>query len=335
MAQPIVFFLHGMGNQEKGWSKEATELLQTKASAIKNTWKIRRHELEYDSKFRDLLAAWSKNSKAIIADAQPANQDALKDMLGWLNKADDKASFAWTAAADVFLWRTSSTIRKLIINHLANQVAPVIAKAAAGNARNVHFVAHSLGTAVLHELLSALATGAWTPAGSNQIDGLAATRWRPMGIHTVANVTKILELDRNPAYESVVRPGPPNDSGSYCMIYRNYAHRFDPIAQASPFQPPWAANGFYDSYEPIRIKDVKKVHDLTHYLHLPIVHVPMLESMFNLLPPDSDALDQIPDGFKTPSKAIEDRLKEEIEKFGSELSWFESLRSLYRYLKEL
>ena len=252
-----------------------------------------------------------------------------------LEQADDQDSFAWSAAADVFLWRSSDLIRKLVINHLANQVAPVVAKASAGNARNVHFVAHSLGTAVLHELLTALARGAWTPDDGNAVDGFEAIRWRPMGIHMVANVTRILQLKRNPVYESPIRPGHSNDPNSYCINYRSYAHKLDPIAQASPFRPPWADNGFYTKYTPIRVRDVREVHDLTHYLKLPIVHVPMLECMFRPLPPDSDALDQIPEGFKIPSKKQRDKLQEELEKFGAEHGLFDSLRALYRYLKGL
>jgi len=334
MARPIVFMLHGMGNHDKGWSAGASEILGNRAVALNDRWKIIPHELEYDSKFQGLLAAWAKNSKKIIADAQPANKDQLKEVVGWLNKAD-KDSFAWSAAADVFLWRTSSTIRKLIINHLANQIAPVIAKVPAGQAKNVHFVAHSLGTAVLHEVLTALAMGSWTPDDGNSINGLAPTQWRAMGIHTVANVSRALQLSRNPVYQSPVKPGPSGNPTSYCQLFRNYSHALDPFVHIAPFKPPWSTNPRYESFRPRRINDPKKVHALESYLQIPIVNVPMLETMFDRLPPDSGALDDIPPGFKMPTKAAEDLLKAEVEKFGEEPSLFHLVRSIFNYLKEL
>lgn len=333
MAKPIVFFLHGMGTHESGWSNEAATILEKRAASLKATWKFTPKELEYDSKFRDLLGAWSKTSKGVISAALPENQDSLKSLVGWLNKADDKDSFAWSAAADVFLWRTSRLARNVIINHLANQVAPVVANAAAGAAINVHFIVHSLGTAVAHELLSAMAAGAWTSDDDGQVDGFSAARWRPMGIHMVANVSKLLELDRNPAYESPVRPGPPGQATSYCQLYRSYDHRFDPIAQIGDFKPPWSSSSRYSAFEPVRIKSAKNVHDLTHYLSLPVVNVPILESMFGNLPPDSGAFDDVPSGFKTPSAAVKNRLREEIEKSGVDPDLFQTMRAVYDFFK--
>lgn len=333
MAKPLVFFLHGMGTHEAGWSKDAVSILEKRAASLRSNWTFTAQELEYDSKFRDLLGAWSKASKEVISAAHPSNQERVKGLVSWLNKADDKSSFAWSAAADVFLWRTSKIIRNLIINHLANQVAPVIAKARAGTVLNVHFVVHSLGTAVAHELLSAMARGAWTSDGDVQVDGLESTRWRPAGIHMVANVSKLLELERNPAYESPVCPGPTAEATSYCKTYRSYDHRFDPIARVGAFKPPWAANNRYAAFEPMRIKSSKAVHELTHYVSLPVVNVPMLESMFGSLPPDSGALDDVPDGFKTPSTAVKNSLKEEIEKFGVDPDLFQTMRAVYEFFK--
>ncbi len=82
MARPIVFMLHGMGTHDQGWSKDAFDILDKRATSLKDSWKIVPHELEYDSKFKDLLGAWAKNSKKIITDAQPANQDQLKEVVG-------------------------------------------------------------------------------------------------------------------------------------------------------------------------------------------------------------------------------------------------------------
>ena len=333
MTDCIVFFLHGMGVHKKGWSKPAVKVLSNRAKALSPSegWKIIPKELEYDSKLQNLLDSWSKKSKDILSAAQPANKSALSEIVGWLNDAGDQGNFAWAAAADVFLWRTSSTIRKLLVNHLANQVAPVIAEASPAQARNIHFVAHSLGTAVCHEMLSALAYGAWTPESTEARDGFEVSRWRPMGIHMVANVSKLLELQRNPVYRSPIRPGHSGDPKSYCQFYRNYNHRLDPIGQIKPFEPPWADSGRYDSFEPTRLKSEKEIHTLAHYINLPIVHVSMLETMFGRLPPDSDAFDQMPSGFKAPQKIVQDRLKAEIEEFGSNSSLFQTVRSVYRF----
>lgn len=334
MARPIVFMLHGMGTHEPGWSDRGFEILDVRARSFRDSWRIVPHELEYDSKFGDLLGAWAKNSKQIVADAQPANKEPLKQLVGWLNDAD-KDTFAWTAAADVFLWRTSTMVRNLIINHLANQVAPVIARSPAGQARNVHFVAHSLGTPVLHELLSALATSAWTPEGDGTVDGLAPRRWRPMAIHTVANVSRALELSRNPVYTSPVKPGPTGNPVSYCRKFLNYGHALDPFVHIAPFEPPWATESQYESFRPMRVREPREVHALESYLQLSIVNVPMIESMFDPLPPGSEALDDVPAGFKMPTKAIEGQLKAEIEKFGQGSNLFQTVRSVYNYFKGL
>lgn len=333
MAKPLVFLLHGMGTHEAGWSKPATDLLAANAKDLNSEWTIKFHELEYDSKFREILGAWSKTSKQIVADAQPGNKEALKDLVGWLNDANDKTSFAWAAAADTFLWRTSNKIRNLLINHLAAQVAPVVAKATAGVARNVHFVGHSLGTPVLHEFLSALATGAWTPPDGISVNGFGPTRWRPMAVHMVSNVSKLLELNRNPAYLSPVKPGPAGEPTSYCCFYRSYGHKLDPIAQIGAFRPPWANSSRYEALEPTRVRKLKEVHDLEHYLAQPIVYVPMLETMFGKLPPDSGALDRVPQGFEAPNELTKNELREEAEKFGTDPSLFQTMRGIYEFFR--
>ena len=232
-----------------------------------------------------------------------------------------------------FPWRTSDTIRKVILNHLANQVAEVLSRQNV-SMRNVHFVAHSLGNAVLHELLTHKARGDWTPDDSVDVDGLKATRWRPQGIHTVANVSKLLELKRNPAYSSPVKPGFANDPDSYCFIFRNYAHQLDPFTIPKPFSPPWVDNDYYSAYRPILIRDPKEVHSFGHYMSLAVVHAPILESMFGFLPDDSRAFDYVPDGFSHPTTAVKHRLEEQIEKFGVDPGFFDTLRSVHRYFKE-
>ena len=54
MPQPVVFLLHGMGNQEEDWSKPAQDILEKRAAALNSNWKIRFFELEYDSIFSKL-----------------------------------------------------------------------------------------------------------------------------------------------------------------------------------------------------------------------------------------------------------------------------------------
>jgi hypothetical protein len=91
----------------------------------------------------------------------------------------------------------------------------------------------------------------------------------------ISNVSRVLQASPK-AYDSIVKPGPIGDKKSYCAQYYNFRHELDLPARIKSFSPvEWAG------YEFIAVSHYRDhdIHDVSHYLDNPRVHIPILRSL--------------------------------------------------------
>lgn len=152
-------------------------------------------------------------------------------------------------------------------------------------AANVHVLGHSLGTSVVHDALAKLYGSEPLIDGNDDSLKLQVNRDRLVGVHQVANVSRLLQSFRKVG-ASEVRPGV-----GCCATFVEYRHKLDPIAKIKPFDPTdnqeWVPHAVYrhayDLIEPSGVVSAN-VHDLGHYLRDPLVHLELFASLFRFRP---------------------------------------------------
>ena len=181
--------------------------------------------------------------------------------------------FFWTHVLDVLLYRFVADYTTPIRDKVALDVATAWHKADLDNGARtpVHFVAHSLGTVVMHDALAKLAAEPGFGAGTHRIESIL----------TLANVSSVLE-NGNPAYKSVDRPlfaAPP--PRGITAAYISIRHELDPIAAVKTFRGDengWPPTGYQDDV----LVDLKKwdPHGYTHYLDNPDAHLRLFQRLW-------------------------------------------------------
>lgn len=225
--------------------------------------------LTYHQFFDDIRTKWTQQAGSeagflpLLKQLVFSDPQAVAKLPGWVQSA---GSFFWTHVLDVLLYRFVAEFTVPIRDEVATQIAEAWHKADIDNGANttVHFVAHSLGTAVLHDSIATLASDPAFSPGTHLITSFI----------TCANVSSILETNF-PAYGSFDRPidaAPPPD-GMTAMAF-SFRHELDPIAAVKTFRGDlhgWPASGYHDEVA-IDVKDWN-VHGYTHYLDNPISHL--------------------------------------------------------------
>ena len=248
----ILFLVHGMGKygqmadgaykpDPKGWFADAEDELRKNYDLfIKDTiaggdpfdarFTIQR--VEFDSIFETFRDGWqqqSANWNKLVVDWGSLGlggafvQDIEAFFAG--NKPD---AFLWTHLADAALYM-APTVRAQVQAHVAHTVVDALAAAAnAGTLGRWSVIAHSLGSAVMHDSLAdlqALAAqdpvldAAWTP---------------PRVICMAANVARLLSEDVGGLYADTLAPTGPDHPFSYISC----RHELDPFTAILPFDPP-------------------------------------------------------------------------------------------------
>jgi len=302
-----VFLVHGMGHHPDNWHTDVAATLKR----LYSKYRLSRQPFEqrfalkpisYDGVFRRLVESWQQNANALgaVADAVGANE--VSNLVGWLRNAGAVSGNAiWTHAADVLMYRLFFTVRQEIKTHVASQIASEIKKLNASERWSV--IAHSLGTAVTHDSLDMLWTG-------TQEDG-SPTGFEPRHeqarvVAMVANVSRVLQTVPK-VYDGTVKPGRAGQNGRGCLNYMTCRHVLDPFCIPKMFRPinwPDAAaveRGIYQYIEVDHIHDIN-VHDFSHYLKHPRIHIPLFRKLA---------------GFDSAvTKAEEDEALSSFKKFG-------------------
>jgi hypothetical protein len=278
-----LFLIHGMGKHEEGWHQPVVDTLRdiydryrvSKFVSFDDRFKV--VALGYDDVLRDLLAMWQEGAEGVGQLAEGVDAEQVENLVGWLRDIDPD-QFVWSHAADALLYRLFFDVRQTVRTTVARQIAEEITDLKANETWSV--IAHSLGTAVVHDALDALWTGQ-LPGGVGT--GFGPAQNKAQLVMMVANASRLLETSPD-VYESTVRPGDSNDAESGCFHYLSARHRLDPVTIPRRFEPVnWPrpdsiAKGRYLPVEVWHIHD-KNVHGWEHYLINPAVHVPMLRAL--------------------------------------------------------
>jgi len=294
----LVFLVHGMGIHETGWESqyidaldaayEQYELLSQKPLRERFTFV----PLSYDEIFRELVSNWATNAEFVDRAATEAGVSKTQ-LTGWLKGADvTDANFKWTHAADVLMYKAFSLVRERVCQHVGNQIVQALAKQIQDEGRSLwSVVAHSLGTAVIHDTLARLWDSQSTAPGHV---AFSAQNEQAQVIAMVANVSRLLETktanEPYDVFKTAVAPGRMAQAGRGCLYYFNARHRLDPFTIPKMFSPQMWPDEAALLASPPRYAHVEvdhihmwNVHDFGHYMKNPKVHVPLLRRLVSSL----------------------------------------------------
>lgn len=284
----VIFLLHGMGDTVPGWSAPVQELIRKKYQLYKVA-KIRKfdsdfvfRELNYNHVFENHIEKWKNNSKAVTAALEASGiQSDLLDSLTGINSAAAKKEFASTHILDVILYRYMKGIKSQVISHLSAQLVGKLNESNDVPAYSI--ISHSLGTAVMHDVMQANITTDEFPLGTAH--GL------PQLYMTLANVSRVLEDSDTNVYSSAVRPRLQDKNKLYgCNKFVNVAHKLDPFTMVKTFKPGWKKgaskpldNLKFNAYQSISISGLTGINpnDLEHYLENPHTHVALFRKLIS------------------------------------------------------
>lgn len=281
MSKHVLFLVHGMGVHKKGnWADSVIEKLKesSKKYSYFNKYKLEDEveflQISYDNIISsDVLNKWKEGATA-ISDFAKENGLEDNDALNWLKNAEKKEKkFLWSHVADVIIYRFFRIYRVRIQMSVIKQIADEIDRKIreSGEAR-CSVLAHSLGTAVVHDSLHYLGTQKW--GGTTNV--FDPTHWRFQSIFMIANTSRLLQTEPK-AYNSIVKPGPNLDSGSYFYKYFNFRHELDPVPFPRMFDPV----GWGSAYQSFVVRHFWNwdIHGFEHYLDNPRVHIPILRAL--------------------------------------------------------
>lgn len=291
MPRTYVFLIHGIGKQPEGaWSDSWQQALlqalghydERSSDDIRQNL-IRFVPISYDHVFEGYRKRWVDLGGA-LADSEIIQQGPVKDALTWV-KNDHEPGIQdafWTYALDAVLWFGLPQARAAVIASVLSQTVDGVKAMLAenGSADRAHWVAHSLGTSVLHDALvslrfdQSLHEGAFDPANF---------KWQSVSM--LANTSRLLRaqkvltpgvaLEQFDPYRSLLKPGSP---ASLTRSYCNFHHRLDPITWPMQFRPLDFTIGYHDD-ETQHFMDPRHVHDFTHYVDNPRVQLRLLRTL--------------------------------------------------------
>ncbi len=288
MPKHVLFLVHGMGDTVPGWSTPVQELIKQKYQLYKIS-KIKKFdnnfvfkELNYNYVFEGHIEKWKESASAVtnILEASGIESELLSTLEGFSSKAARK-EFASTHLLDVVLYRFMKGIKSQVISHISEQLVGKLNETSTVPTYSI--ICHSLGTAVMHDVMQANLTTDHFP--------LSTAHGVPEVYMTLANVSRVLEDSDTNVYTSAVRPRLKDKNRLCgCNQFINVAHKLDPFTMVRTFNPAWKKgsakplnNLKYDSYQQLSISGITGAnpHDFEHYLEHPGTHVPLFRNLIS------------------------------------------------------
>ena len=324
--KPLVIVVHGMGKHAKGDFKKQFIASANKAMKRYKGFKTKKiealtdiEEIHYDGFFDEMRTKMANNAdpvatrlKAIgsISGLNWGSELVLK--LASVESEFGKDDFLYTHLLDVVFY--ASLLGGKVRIDVARQLVALLKKYPT---RDVHIVAHSLGTAVIHDTLALLYRPDFDIA--DEVPDLSVTNDRLMSIWMVSNVSALVNAVTGliDPYRSTVKPTP--DGCTNFMI--DVRHELDPFTWIRRFDPKdngdWIPSEYYQTaFLPVTTSVVRKVntHDFSEYIENPHVALPLLRQLVSLNPkPDEIASinndykkSDIPGAFNALRESLED-----------------------------
>lgn len=337
----LLIAVHGMGSNPPQWSTRIRDKLdavarryaQFQADSAAFHTHFTFAEVRYDGVFQRFVNEWDAQADA-FKQFRDANQSLLpkgawSKLFKWLTDTtlpDDEKNAFWSTLIDPVLYRAFPIVRDEVrANVMAQMVGHMTANMVDG-AVQVSVLAHSLGTAVAHDVLQLLASGA---AGGN--GAFTAREWKFDHLFMLANVALLgppglIDLKpSDPGYLVIPQSAVPIGSGPethYCTRFYSFRHEWDPFIRWAPMDPErFGADWGTDFRAPTPFMQIQSanVHGFTHYLDHPAVHIPIINAMMGFSAigkkEERDAIAAYPLLGSPQCSALIDSLKELIDNF--------------------
>ncbi len=324
----VLFFVHGIGRHGAGWSAAPDGPVAALDAAMKRypcfagkklSDLVDIVEVRYDDLFDLVLDQWEK----LADDLGPAAgafpwvakvQQLLAEVGGNKNLyADFGGDILLYGGFDI----VARAVRLRVASVLAGEVLKRHLKAAEPGETfpRIGIVAHSMGTAVTHDALWTLATAdflkdqatvASSPAlatapgllGTGQLtdeqrahfeqvqQGTQAHPDRPMPfpLNTLMLVSNVIPLISRVDGDYLSAR---HDGLLECALFRDVNNRFDPVCNVKAFKVGTRTNGKRLGIDHIHERNT---HGFAHYLSNPLVHMPLLTRMTDVVTPDDITL---------------------------------------------
>jgi len=252
--------------------------------------------LSYCDLLIEQLERWDSLGDKNVADAVakqfPGVPAELVNVLRDISTAD--APYFWKGGVDILLYRVFNDAA--IRSHVRSQVTRALFdNAVNGVLPSCGFITHSMGTAVMHDVLAEIFANPQEFGGFVNMD---------IDIYvSLANVSKVLENVANPQ-KSPVRPfGAPGIGRARCRSFVNAHHDSDPVPFLGLFKPDW--DTATTPYRDVRIERIKEpnTHSYQRYLENPRVWVPIFRTLLETSISKQQADDLIAEYDATPAAA--------------------------------
>lgn len=300
MSQPVIVIVHGMGSFEKPNPGENTpgtfggEFIRAANTAlgyydfpdgarIQDQAKI--IEIHYNDIFDDMRKKIADSGKTISDFIGAAASGAvLGHVPGLIKEITDfesslnEDSMIYTHWLDVIFYKLypGAYVRTRVAEALANIISE-------HGVHDLHIVAHSLGTAVIHDTLHQLYSGHY--ADNDAIPDLSCDTHKIASLWMVANVSRLAStvLPVEDPYLSLVKPGT-----GLCSSLFNFNHTLDPFTLPRGFRRE-ATDGWIDSQlhnlqyfdkRPHLVSEIN-THSIEQYIRDPMFNLRFFKVVLN------------------------------------------------------
>lgn len=291
MDKSVLVVAHGMGSDTEESVKET--VAKSANTALKRFKSYRNHDYEdfvdiHVIAYNDIFEKERNALESRVAeiDGYFGGKSHLVPTAargeGFLNRSE----FFKSHALDVVLY--GSLHSEIVRSRFAGRIAEIDGNRSSN--QKLHLVAHSLGTAALHDTLHKLFTGGMEDENGkrqtlslkdNKLDSL----WMFANVSNLMFQLNPLKINIDP-FDSIVKPNV-SESGCTRLMY-NIWHEYDPIAIAKPFDPKkddnWVGEQDYKRrYKKIITKTLHGTlnpHSLSNYLLNPNVAYHFLRETF-------------------------------------------------------
>lgn len=287
MSKPLIIAVHGSGQHTKAGFAEQISTPLDKASkafaslgaSFSNHFDI--EVVEYNSIFDRIRTQLAEDASTLSAKFPKFNQvPGLIQKITDLGGSFSQDNFFYTHLLDVLLYK--SLYGQEVQVRVAKQILQLMTEHVG---RPIYFMAHSLGTAVLHDTLHKLYSNQFSQSEQAEISqqlpyrSLNANEFPIAAVIMLANVSRLIGAGQNP-YQSKVKPG----TDGICQRFINCRHVLDPFTMIKRFEPSagWDNSPFV-AFRQVVIQGVGQVnvHEIEHYLQDPKVFQAIFKVLYN------------------------------------------------------